>query len=170
MQEAVQFNGCTLKPRCASYEAARPATKNRVSFIRYKLAQPYGFSPPLGGAPRKWLRWTRALPHRWSNRASQVRWMLFRVDSNWPLRAFSDIKFVQRLAIDTTKDLAHEVDGSRCHEIRAVDIHAGNGGWEKTRTIDVPDVVGGGRASNERWPMCKTRASQAAGTKVFKTS
>ena len=90
--------------------------------------------------------------------------MLFRIDSNWPRRAFSDTKFVQHIAIDSTKDLAHEVDGRRCHEIRAVNIHAGDARWEKTRTIDIPDVVGGGRGSNKRWPMRKARASQAAGT------
>ena len=95
--------------------------------------------------------------------------MLFRIDSNWP-RRFSETKVVQHIAINSTKDLAHEVDGSRCHEIRAVNIHAGDGGWEKTRTINVPDVVGGGWGSNKRWPMCETRASQATGTKVLETS
>ena len=74
------------------------------------------------------------------------RWMLFQLDSKRPRRAFSDTKLLQHVAIDSTKDLAHEVDGIPCHEIRSVDLHAGDSRREKTRTIDVPNVVGGGRA------------------------
>ena len=85
--------------------------------------------------------------------------MLFQLDSKRPRRAFSDTKLLQHVAIDSTKDPAHEVDGIPCHEIRSVDLHAGDSRREKTRTINVPNVVGGGRASNERWPMSKATAA-----------
>src|SRR5262249_28849967 len=64
---------------------------------------------------------------------------------------------LQNTPIDPAKNFAHQLDRSirsvRAAEIGAVNFRPGHVWWKKARAVDIPDVVGGWRLSNERRPM-----------------